>query len=110
LRRWIARSLIAIFCGIVFMPLTSFGSQTPGDLPACGRRNGKHHCTQLRVAVADFEAEFIAPVSSAPEKCPHFPGILSKTTHNPRMITATGSGTRARTNLDRTQAILVGRK
>jgi hypothetical protein len=101
LRRWIARSLIAMFGGIVFMPLTSFGSQTPGDLSACCRRNGKHHCTQLRVSDA---------VSSAPEKCPHFPGIFSKTTHNPKMITATGSGTGARTNLDGTQASLVGRK
>jgi len=41
-----------MFGGIVFTPLTSFGSQTPGYLSACCRRNGKHHCTPLRVAGA----------------------------------------------------------
>jgi len=54
--------------------ITALRPKSPNDLPACCRRNGKHHCMMSmseRSQIADRAPAFSTPA----EKCPYFPAI-----------------------------------
>jgi hypothetical protein len=72
LRRFIAIALLAIF-GLPFA--TSLLALTPrseANLPACCRRNGKHHC-MMAMQETQTSGDQVR-LSAPPEKCPYVPG------------------------------------
>jgi hypothetical protein len=69
MRRAIAIFLLLIFGSFLSAPSLAASSDPYGNLPACCRRNGKHHC-MMRMMQSDPKAE---QVSAPPQKCPFFP-------------------------------------
>lgn len=67
-------------------PLMALGQDGDGGLPACCRRNGKHHCMlsaaerSWRAAQESGTAQWQAPL----EKCPYCPSFL--TTSRPNLL------------------------
>lgn len=80
MRRFVAITLLAIF-GLPFASsLFALTPKSDANLPACCRRNGKHHCMMAmaeHTKLASDKPEFGAP----PEKCPYSPTALLGTTH-----------------------------
>jgi hypothetical protein len=81
LRRLIAISLLATL-GLPFVPpLLALTARSESNLPACCRRNGKHHCM---MGMADRslrtggDPQFTAPA----EKCPYSPAAVIATHGN----------------------------
>ena len=75
MRRFSALSMLFVL--LITWATPNIGGLRPkseGNLPACCRRNGKHHCMMSmaeRSQIADRAPAFSTP----PEKCPHFPAI-----------------------------------
>lgn len=58
------------------IPLLVTSSLDEASLPACCRRNGKHHCMMSmaeRNSISSDKSQFLAPE----EKCPYCPGALT---------------------------------
>lgn len=71
--------LLLVFCSLASAPLLASTSDPENNLPACCRRNGKHHCMML----ATMRQIPGTAVSAPPEKCPLFPkGISPAVTHD----------------------------
>ena len=65
MRRAIAISLMMLFSWTLMAPL--FVPDADASLPACCRRNGKHHCNMARMSgQADGQRGF----TTVAEKCP----------------------------------------
>jgi len=67
MRRAIALLLMLVFSSMLIAPL--FASDPEANLPACCRRNGKHHCTMQRMPGTDGSPGF----ALLREKCPCYP-------------------------------------
>jgi hypothetical protein len=76
MRRWIANSLIAMLCGAMFAPV-ALGWDSP-SLPACCRRNGKHHCMN-HVTQPSSEGDHFKTSGMG---CPIFPAGNVTSAHN----------------------------
>ncbi|WP_260705653.1 hypothetical protein [Edaphobacter flagellatus] len=76
LRKLIAITLLAIF-GLPFAStLFAMTPKSEANLPACCRKNGKHHCMMSmmeRNSLVSGKPQFTAPG----EKCPYCPGALT---------------------------------
>jgi hypothetical protein len=72
MRRFIAILLLAILSSSLSAPLFGLSSNADSNLPACCRRNGKHHCAAgMAMAMQiDRSGKQIRTVS---EKCPYCP-------------------------------------
>jgi hypothetical protein len=74
-RRSLSILLLAIF-GLPFVaPLLAMGTAKDANLPACCRRDGKHHCMLGMTAsgqAVSHDPAFQAPV----EKCPYCPAVV----------------------------------
>jgi hypothetical protein len=68
MRRGVSIALLSLFSWILIAPL--FASDSDAGLPACCRRNGKHHCA-MRMAF-DEQSQRIH-ISLVEEKCPYTP-------------------------------------
>lgn len=71
-QRICAAILFTFFFVLLFAPLAATATVTDASLPACCRRDGKHHCimTMSRLAAAQgSHPEFKAPA----DKCPYSP-------------------------------------
>lgn len=81
LRKLISILLLALF-GLPFVsPLFAATAKSESNLPACCRRNGKHHCMMdlaERSHVGSSKPEFRAPL----EKCPFYPASLQASQHS----------------------------
>lgn len=81
MRKLIAITLLAVF-GLPFItPLMALGSTSEANLPACCRRNGKHHCMMNMAERARLESRkphFQAP----PEHCPYWPTQVAMVSHS----------------------------
>jgi hypothetical protein len=66
MRRCIAILLAVVFGWMLMLP--AFGGSAVSNLPACCRKNGRHHCAMLD-KLAAVDASFAA----AKGKCPSFP-------------------------------------
>ena len=75
MRRFSALSMLIVLLISWATPnIGALGPKSEGNLPACCRRNGKHHCMMSmaeRSQIADRAPAFSTP----PERCPHFPAI-----------------------------------
>ncbi|QHS53506.1 hypothetical protein [Edaphobacter sp. 12200R-103] len=79
MRKVLAIALMAIFGMPLFAPLVASGALSEASLPACCRRNGKHHCS-MTMRNGGFLADH-APAWQAPlERCPYYP---ARTTTSP---------------------------
>ena len=67
-----AMILLALFFSMNVLPLLSAQGSDETSLPACCRKNGKHHCMMSmseRTQLAQRDPQFTAPI----EKCPYSP-------------------------------------
>lgn len=77
-----ARSSVAIlllfaFCSLWSAPLLAASSYSSENLPACCRRNGRHHCMMRMMTEYELSNQPGRHVSAPFEKCPFFPkGLL----------------------------------
>ena len=62
-----------------------FAGNPQADLPACCRRNGKHHCAEQMRMPPSEGAQF----ASAGMKCPMFPVGLATLGHSPQILSTT---------------------
>lgn len=72
MRRLASISLLAVFMWLLVAP--AFGPDAEANLPACCRRNGKHHCAMRWMAQRDAGFPGLTTVS---EKCPCGPAAAS---------------------------------
>jgi len=71
--RSVAILLLLIICSFLSAPLFAASSDLYGNLPACCRKNGKHHCI-MRMSMERILSDQPGHHLSAPfEKCPLFP-------------------------------------
>jgi hypothetical protein len=67
MRRAVAISLMLLFSWTLIAPMLA--SDTDANLPACCRRNGKHHCTMRRMQQSGGRQGF----TTVADKCPYTP-------------------------------------
>jgi hypothetical protein len=80
MRRILAISLLLLFALPMVSPLLALGPDSEANLPACCRRNGKHHCMMSMESVqAALNGSHLRVV---PMKCPLFPKALNTAAHN----------------------------
>jgi hypothetical protein len=75
MQRLLSILLLAVFGLPVVSPLFVLGAEGDASLPACCRRNGKHHCMAgmgEHSALPSHDPQFRAPA----EKCPYYPQAL----------------------------------
>ena len=79
MRRSISLALLLLFGLLPLTPL--FAPDSEANLPACCRRNGKHHCAMRMAGVEGDRAGF----NTVSEKCPCYPigVIVAHSTANP---------------------------
>lgn len=74
LRKLLAITLLAVIALPLIPTLFAQSAKLEGSLPACCRRQGKHHCMADRagdLATSNAVPRFRSPL----EKCPYFPGL-----------------------------------
>jgi len=72
LRRFLSIALLAVLGLPLFSPLLALSAGNENNLPACCRRNGKHHCMMSmaeKISLGSREQESWAPLDSCPY-CP----------------------------------------
>jgi hypothetical protein len=83
MRRILAISLLLLFALPAVMPLFALGSDPDANLPACCRRNGKHHCMmsmeRMRAALNESNG---TQLRAAPMQCPLYPRALTTAQHH----------------------------
>jgi hypothetical protein len=75
LRKLLAILLLAVFAAPLASSLFALMPRSEASLPACCRRAGMHHCTQM--AEQDSQPTDHRHVSVVQEKCPCCPAVLS---------------------------------
>ncbi|WP_446742837.1 hypothetical protein [Silvibacterium acidisoli] len=76
MRRLQAIMLLLFFCALQSMPVLGITKDSNGELPACCRRAGKHHCAMQMEAMTKSGLAF----KSITEKCscPMHPSVSSQ--------------------------------
>ena len=78
LRRLLPILLLVAFVLPLFAPLLAFGQSAESGLPACCRRNGKHHCALSMAEKSHLAAHDSAPQWTAPkDRCPYYPASFA---------------------------------
>ena len=83
-RRLLAISLLLFFALPVISPLLALTSAPGANLPACCRRNGKHHCmmsTEMAQAMNGTQTNG-TQVNVVPAKCPFYPTAANTAQHH----------------------------
>jgi hypothetical protein len=79
-RRLLSISLLALFILPLISPLLALRADPEAGLPACCRRNGKHHCMmQMESMQAIGSGTQVTVVSM---KCPMYPRAILPTQHH----------------------------
>jgi hypothetical protein len=79
MRRLIAISLLLLFGLPMVSPLLAQGANSDAGLPACCRRNGKHHCMMsMEMMQAMLNGTQVRVI---PMKCPLFPKAVTTAQH-----------------------------
>jgi hypothetical protein len=73
MRRSVAILLALVFNWMLIVP--AFASSAESNLPACCRKNGKHHC-MMRMQSSSGSGASLAAID---EKCPYFPQSTTAT-------------------------------
>jgi hypothetical protein len=79
-RRLLAISLLLLFALPAISPLLALTTSSDANLPACCRRNGKHHCMMsMEMAQAALNG---TQLSAPPMKCPLYPKAINTARHD----------------------------
>jgi len=84
MRRALASYLLAIFTIPLVLPSVRVNAES--KLPACCRRDGKHHCATMDMAVETAPSG--SAVKANPPKCPLFPKATTAPGPSPTMLLA----------------------
>lgn len=76
MRRILAITLLLLFALPAIAPLFALSPNSDANLPACCRRNGKHHCMMPAQALSGTN------VAAPPMKCPFYPRAITTTRHS----------------------------
>jgi hypothetical protein len=80
MRRPLSIALLALFILPMISPLFALSSDPDAGLPACCRRNGKHHCM---MTMAEAQASLHGTeLSATPGKCPYYPAAATQARHH----------------------------
>jgi len=79
-RRILAISLLLLFGLPLVSPLFALPSSNDSNLPACCRRNGKHHC-MMQMGQAQILAQGVQ-FNVVPTKCPLYPRAIPTAQHH----------------------------
>jgi hypothetical protein len=80
MRRILAISLLLLFTLPMAAPLFALGSSPDANLPACCRRNGKHHCMMsMEMMQAMLSGTQLRAI---PMKCPLYPKAITPAQHH----------------------------
>ncbi|SRR5216683_5210395 len=90
MRRFVAILLLLTFCSFLSAPLLAASSDPYSNLPACCRKDGKHHCMMRMMMKRDQTG---TQVSNMPEKCPLFPKTMLAITVQGHLFVLPTSGT-----------------
>jgi hypothetical protein len=85
LGKLLAITLLALLCQPLAQPFLAWNATDKAGLPACCRRNGKHHCemsTAERRQLISHDPQFQAPR----EKCPYQQGATALPIHGRTFI------------------------
>lgn len=87
MRRALASILIAVFSFPLFAAVTLAGGAR--EIPACCRRNGKHHC-----AMTESQPSGAPTFAATQLKCPLYPkaNLSPRASHSPALGAAVDSG------------------
>jgi len=67
--------LVLLLCSWAMPAIAALKPKSDSDLPACCRRNGKHHC-MMSMAERSESANRAPAVSGPPEQCPYYPATI----------------------------------
>jgi hypothetical protein len=81
LRKFLSILLLAGFGLPLVSPLLALGATSNAGLPACCRRNGKHHCVVSMTERSKILAHG-TQISGPIEKCPYCPTAVAVTHHD----------------------------
>ena len=76
--RRILASLLVVLVGFSLIPAAAFASNAESKVPACCRRDGKHHCS-LAAGAAGSESN--SGLSLRAARCPSFPTAKAVPAH-----------------------------
>lgn len=71
IRRFIASALLCAFSGLSISPVIFSDPQS--NLPACCRRDGKHHCSIMQMGERSTDGR---DFTASARKCPLFPQVV----------------------------------
>jgi hypothetical protein len=86
-RRALAIALLAVF-GFWLIPPSAFASDPEAGLPACCRRNGKHHCSQVGWMASATDGSSTPALHALP--CSSFPQSVVTASPNAGALPAPG--------------------
>jgi hypothetical protein len=82
--------LLLVVMGLpIASPLSAFAGAT--TLPACCRRDGKHHCMQTMDSRVENSRQTSPSFSRIEMKCPQFPRVLTSPVHGPLGLSASSA-------------------
>ena len=88
LRKILSILLLAVFALPLLSPLLAHGADRDAGLPACCRKNGKHHC-MMSMGERNQFAQHGPAFGVLPEKCPYCPAtIIAAPSHDLAVPTA----------------------
>lgn len=82
MRKLLSIVLLVVFGLPLILPLLASGQDTEAGLPACCRRNGKHHCMMSMNERAKLATDNSPQLRAPAEKCPYNPSVLAPTHPN----------------------------
>jgi hypothetical protein len=83
-------ALLLVFSFSLIAPLLALGQKAESKVPACCRRNGKHHCA-MSMAESTAANQTRTQVGAPPEKCPYCPSSMATNGHAPLAFAAASS-------------------
>jgi hypothetical protein len=88
--RVVSTALLLVLSFTLIAPLLALGQTGESNLPACCRRNGKHHCA-MRMVERTVAKTSGTQVGAPPEKCPYCPSSVATSGHRPLALVDTAS-------------------
>ena len=76
LGKLLAITLLALLCQPLVQPFLAWNATDKASLPACCRRNGKHHCMMSADEGATLSSDTQA-FDAPPQQCPYYPASIA---------------------------------
>jgi len=86
-RRFLAISLLLLFCAPLIAPLLALSRDPDANLPVCCRRHGKHHCMMSAEMMQAMMAG--TQLHALPMRCPMYPRAITAAQHHELLVPTT---------------------